>query len=77
MENYFDIIPHATGWIYVLGGRPSASFPSYALALKGARAHAEKERHRLRKPVFRKLELNGKFAAVETTSALPAQTMRP
>lgn len=65
MEKCFDIIPHSTGWIYVLDGQASASYPSYSLALKAARAHAARETDTLRRIVFRRLELNGQLIAVK------------
>lgn len=77
MENYFDILPHATGWIYVMGGKPSASYPCYDLALKAARAHAERERHKLRKPVFRRLELDGKLAPVDSAAPSSGRQLQP
>ncbi len=77
MENYFDIVPHARGWIYVMGGMPSASFPSYALALRAAHAHAERDKHRLRKPVFRRQELNGVMAPLDVSASIDMCINRP
>lgn len=65
MEKCFDIIPHSNGWIYLLEGQASASYPSYSLALKAARAHAARETDTLRRIVFRRLELNGQMSAVK------------
>ncbi|MGE7367491.1 hypothetical protein ACQKKX_00260 [Neorhizobium sp. NPDC001467] len=76
MQNYFDILPHATGWIYVIDGQPSASFPSYALALKAAHIHAERDRHRLHRPVFRRQGLDGAMAPCEPTTTLPTAHLR-
>ena len=64
MDKCFDIIPHDTGWIYVLEGAPSASYPSYDLCWKAASAHAEREIETLRRPVFRRMEVNGKLTPV-------------
>jgi hypothetical protein len=64
MEKCFDIIPHATGWIYVLDGKRSASYPSYGLALKAAKSHAERELETLRRPIFRRQEVSGEMIKV-------------
>ncbi|MBT9369111.1 hypothetical protein [Rhizobium sp. CSW-27] len=64
MEKYFDIVPHSTGWIYVLDGQPSASFPSYELALQAARAHAARDIQTLRRTVFRRQEVSGEWSRV-------------
>ncbi|SIQ12310.1 hypothetical protein SAMN05880590_102133 [Rhizobium sp. RU35A] len=72
MEKCLDIVPHATGWIYVFDGQPSASFPSYALALKAARAHAARDVQTLRRTVFRRQEVSGEFSSiVHHTQHLP------
>ncbi|MDP9835955.1 hypothetical protein J2T09_000697 [Neorhizobium huautlense] len=77
MQNYFDILPHSTGWIYVIGGMPSASYPSYALCLKAAHLHAERDRHRLQKPVFRRQELDGGMAPCDQNVTTPYPQIRP
>lgn len=64
MEKCIDIIPHSTGWIYALDGQLSASYPSYDLALKAARAHAAREVETLRRPVFRRQEVSGEMTKV-------------
>ncbi|MBP2549897.1 hypothetical protein J2858_002830 [Neorhizobium galegae] len=64
MEKCVDIIPHATGWIYMLNGKPSASYPSYSLALSAAKRHAQDELETLRRPVFRRQEVNGDMTRV-------------
>lgn len=64
MEKRFDIIPHETGWIYVIDGQPSASFPCYDLALKAASEQADRELETIRRPVFRRLEVNGEMIRV-------------
>jgi hypothetical protein len=64
MEKCIDIIPHSTGWIYVLDGQPSASYPSYDLALKAARADVARQVETLRRPVFRRQEVSGEMTKV-------------
>ena len=71
MEKCFDIIPHSSGWIYVLDGKASASYPSYSLALKAARLHALRETDTLRRIVFRRQELNGQMIAVKPEGSRP------
>lgn len=61
MEKCFDIIPHSSGWVFVREGQVSASYPSYDLALKAARHHAERDNDRLRRVVFRRLEASGEM----------------
>lgn len=73
MEKCFDIIPHSTGWVYVLDGRVSASYPSYALALKAARHHASRETDTLKRIVFRRQELNGEMTRVASASTIAHQ----
>ncbi|MFD1746787.1 hypothetical protein ACFSE1_15030 [Rhizobium helianthi] len=70
MEKCFDIIPHSTGWVYVRDGRVSASYPSYALALKAARLHAEQEVDTLKRIVFRRQEVNGQMTRVVPNNSL-------
>lgn len=71
MEKCFDIIPHATGWIYVLDGQPSASYPSYGLALRAAKAHSERELETVRRPIFRRQEVNGEMIKVTLLQPTP------
>ena len=40
MQNFCDIMPHATGWVYVVDGIQSdSSYHTYELALQAARNH--------------------------------------
>jgi hypothetical protein len=59
MQNYCDIMPHATGWVYVIDGIQSAScYHTYELALEAARTQlATRGGHHSR--IFRYQGLNG------------------
>ncbi|TDK39585.1 hypothetical protein E2F50_05595 [Rhizobium deserti] len=74
MENYCDIMPDATGWVYVLDGVQSpCAYYSYELALEAAQAQlARKGRGRL----FRYQALNGEMLPVQAMSlARPPASM--
>lgn len=71
MEKCIDIIPHSSGWIYVLDGQPSASYPCYDLALKAARAQAAREVQTLRRPVFRRMEVSGEMTKLVPPACHP------
>jgi hypothetical protein len=66
MENYCDIMPDATGWVYVIDGVQSpCAYYSYELALEAAQAQlARKGRGRL----FRYQALNGEMLPVQAMS---------
>jgi hypothetical protein len=70
MHNYCDIMPHATGWVYVIDGVQSASFyHSYELALDAARTHlATRGGHDGR--VFRCQALNGNMLPIEIAAVM-------
>lgn len=59
MQNYCDIVPDATGWLYVIDGIRSPSYyHSYDLALNAACANLAK-RNSFRPPILRRQGLNG------------------
>jgi len=61
VEKFCDIIPHATGWIFIIDGVQSAPYPSYDLAVRAANAHADRA---LKRTVFRQQKLNGEMARI-------------
>jgi len=61
VEKFCDIIPHATGWIFIVDGIQSAPYPTYDLAVRAANAHADRE---LKRTVFRQQKLNGEMARI-------------
>jgi len=72
MEKYCDIIPHATGWIYVVDGIQSASsYHTSELAMEAAHAYLASAKSPRRK-IFRQLEVSGKFMPI--TAVLPGST---
>ena len=69
MENYCDIVPHATGWIYVVDGIQSASsYHTSELAMEAAHAYLARSKRQNRK-VFRELEVSGRM--VPMTASRP------
>jgi hypothetical protein len=59
MENYCDIVPHATGWVYVIDGVQSACYyHTYDLAMDAAKAKLARE-GLVEGKVFRRQALNG------------------
>jgi hypothetical protein len=65
MEKYCDIIPHATGWVYVIDGVQSASYyHTYDLAVDAARAQLARA-GTAREKVFRRQALNGEMLPVQ------------
>ncbi len=67
MQNYCDIMPQATGWVYAVDGVQSAScYHTYELALDAARKHLAREGgHHTR--IFRRQELNGSMMPIPST----------
>ncbi|MDR6817269.1 esterase/lipase superfamily enzyme [Neorhizobium sp. 2083] len=64
MGKYCDIVPHATGWVYVIDGLQSASYyHTYELAMEAAKAHVARERSG-RVEIFRRQALNGEMLPV-------------
>lgn len=64
MGKYCDIVPHATGWVYVIDGLQSASYyHTYELAMEAAKAHVAHERSG-RVEIFRRQALNGEMLPV-------------
>ena len=60
----------------MIDGMPSASYPSYALALIAAHAPAERETHTLHKPVFRRQELDGGMSPCDQNVTTPDPQIR-
>lgn len=70
MHNYCDIMPHATGWVFVIDGVQSASFyHSYELALDAARTHLATRGGRDSR-VFRCQALNGNMLPIEIAAVM-------
>jgi hypothetical protein len=70
MQNYCDIMPHVTGWVYVIDGVESASsYHTYELALDAARAHL-KGRGGYETKIFRLQSLNGNMTPIHSVSAM-------
>ncbi len=64
MEHYCDIIPHATGWVYVVDGVQSPSYyHTYDLAMDAAKAHIARNAGTKDK-IFRRQALNGDMLPV-------------
>ena len=76
MEKYCDIIPHATGWVYVIDGVQSASYyHTYDLAMDAAKAQLARSGS-TRDKVFRRQALNGERLPVQILAQGMA-TLRP
>lgn len=70
MHNYCDIMPHATGWVYVIDGVQSASFyHSYELALDAARTCLAVRGGRDSR-IFRCQSLNGNMLPIEIAAVM-------
>jgi hypothetical protein len=67
VEKFCDIIPHSTGWIYIIDGIQSAPYPTYDLAVRAANAHADRE---LKRTVFRQQKLNGEMSRIGVSAGL-------
>lgn len=66
MQKYCDIVPDATGWIYVIDGLRSPSFyHTYDLALQAARTELAR-RGRPVHDVFRRQAMDGEMHPVMT-----------
>lgn len=65
MQNYCDIVPDATGWVYVIDGAHSTSyFHTVELAVEAAKVQLLR-RGRFHAGVFRRLGVDGKMAPIE------------
>jgi hypothetical protein len=65
MQNYCDIVPDATGWVYVIDGVQSSSyFHTSELAVEAAKVQLVR-RGRFHTDVFRCLGVDGKMAPIE------------
>lgn len=69
VEKFCDIIPHSTGWIYIINGIQSAPYATYNLAVRAANAHADRE---LKRTVFRQQKLNGEMAHISGNAVVTA-----
>ncbi len=59
MEKYCDIVPHATGWVYVIDGIQSVSYyHTYDLAMDAAKAKLARD-GLIEGKIFRRQALNG------------------
>lgn len=64
MQNYCDIVPHATGWVYVIDGIQSPSYyHTYDLAMDAAKSEIAR-RGLSDDKVFRRQGLNGDMMPV-------------
>jgi hypothetical protein len=77
MQNYCDIMPHATGWVYVIDGVQCASFyHTYELALEAARSQlASQGGYHTR--IFRYQGLNGSMMPIQPLKPVPPVDTRP
>lgn len=77
MHNYCDIMPHATGWVYVIDGIQSASsYHSYELALDAARTRlATRGGYQTR--IFRSQGLNGSMLPIQPPVAVLPPSVGP
>ncbi|SFB18250.1 hypothetical protein SAMN03159496_02203 [Rhizobium sp. NFR07] len=70
MQNYCDIMPHVTGWVYVIDGVQSASsYHTYELALEAARTQLRSHGGYETK-IFRRQGLNGNMTLIQSVSAI-------
>ncbi|WJH40980.1 DUF2188 domain-containing protein [Aliirhizobium terrae] len=70
MQNYCDIMPHVTGWVYVIDGVQSASsYHTYELALEAARAQLRNHGGYETK-IFRRQGLNGNMTPIHAVGAI-------
>lgn len=71
MEKYCDIIPHATGWVFIIDGIQSAScYHTYDLALEAARQHMR--RAGVGRQMFRRQALDGRMLPVSVMADVMA-----
>ena len=71
MEKYCDIVPHATGWVYVIDGVQSASYyHTYELAVDAARANVARKGNAGEK-IFRIQALNGEMMPISGLATIP------
>lgn len=69
MQNYCDIMPQATGWVYAIDGIQSAScYHTYELALEAARRHIARDGGHFTR-IFRRQELNGTMVPIQSIIA--------
>ena len=77
MQNYCDIMPQATGWVYVIDGVQSASYyHSYERALDAARNHLA-TRGGQNPRIFRCQGLNGSMLPIQAQQATHPPGMGP
>jgi hypothetical protein len=71
MGKYCDIVPHATGWVYVIDGIQSASYyHTYELAMAAAKAKVARDRNG-KVELFRRQALNGEMLPIPVMPANP------
>jgi len=69
MEKYCDIVPHATGWMYVIDGVQSPCYyHTYDLAMDAAKAKLARE-GLFEGKVFRRQALNGDMLPITVAVA--------
>ncbi|MDQ0455585.1 hypothetical protein [Rhizobium paknamense] len=61
-EVFCDILPEPTGWIFIVNGTPSPTYPNDRLAMEAARSHARHQR--LGRVILRKQDLLGRMMKV-------------
>jgi hypothetical protein len=70
MQNYCDIMPQATGWVYVIDGVQSASsYHTYDLAVEAARRQITKGGGYETK-IFRRQALDGNMKPIHTFNGM-------
>lgn len=64
MEKYCDIVPHATGWVYVIDGVQSACYyHTYDLAMDAAKVKLARD-GLFESKIFRRQALNGDMVPI-------------
>lgn len=70
MEKYCDIVPHATGWVYVIDGVQSASYyHTYDLAMDAAKAKLARD-GLVDGKIFRHQAMNGEMLPISKVVAV-------
>jgi len=69
VEKFCDIVPDDTGWIYVVEGERSPSYPCYDLVFGAAKTKAQQLQGAKKRIVLRRLDLSGQMLAIESHAA--------
>lgn len=68
-EVFCDIVPHASGWVFLSEGVQSPSYPTYRMAVEAAQRHMQAVAKR-RSFVLRQQNLDGQMLAIAGTAVL-------